>query len=342
LKTNGGQSRRFRVAAGAPRRAAVLVLVLAVMSALSLLALGLCHRARLELKMARIRSEQVRSHYLAIGGLQRALLAIRGDADEKIDHFGEAWRLATSAEQEGLLTVAGESPGEERGGGDDARVYYAVSDEEGLLNVNTGSPATWMILPGMDETIASAIPDWQDADESPMRGGAESSYYERLDEPYRAKNEPMALIWELALVKGVEWTALVGAGPGAAGLVDRFTVCGDGKINLNTASAEVLSTLPGIGPEGARALAEWRVGSDGRPFTADDRFFSAGGDVVQVPGLTERQAELLMEYGSVSTRHFRVYVEARVRPEGRPYRLSAGVRRNDGELRLIWVRPMSF
>lgn len=319
-----------------------MVLVLAVMSALSLLALGLCHRVRLELKVARMRSEQVRSHYLAIGGLERALLAIRGDTDDKIDHPGESWRLATSAEQEGLLTAAGESPDAGQAGGFNPRVYYEVSDEEARLNVNTGSPATWLVLPGMDETIASAILDWQDADESPIRSGAESSHYERLDESHRAKNKPIALIWELALVKGVEWKAFVGRGSGQSGLVDWFTASGDGKVNLNTAGAEVLSTLPGIGPEGARALAEWRMGLDGESFTADDRFLSTCEEVGQIPGLTERQAELLMEYGSVATGSFRVYVEARARPDGRPCRLSAGVRRDEGELRVIWVRPMSF
>ena len=50
------------------RRAAVLVLVLAVLSTLSLLALGLCHRARLELKMSRTQSDQLRAYYLAVGG----------------------------------------------------------------------------------------------------------------------------------------------------------------------------------------------------------------------------------------------------------------------------------
>jgi type II secretory pathway component PulK len=60
-----------------------------------------------------------------------------------------------------------------------------------------------MRLPGMTESIADAMLDWTDPDDSPRSFGAESEYYGTLDRPYAGRNGPPESIDELLLVRGV-------------------------------------------------------------------------------------------------------------------------------------------
>ena len=336
-------------------RGAVLLVVLIVFSALSLLAFGLCHRVRLELKITRMQSDELRSYHLALGGIRRAMAALRADEDREVDHFGEAWRLDTSATEEAFFQGQdGVRPGE-------YELSYATSDEEGRLNVNTSSPAGWATLPGLSEPVVYSILDWQDEDDHVGPGGAESPEYLQAPYGYRAKNGPITMVWELARVMHVDWFLFLGEdangnylldspeeddGPRRRpednadgtldlGILDYFTVYGDGKINLNTASEPVMAAIPGISAESARRLADYRVGADGQAFTADDRFFTSFSDLTQVQGLTDLDVELLSQHGTFRSSHFRIVSQALNREDARGIRLIGTVRRDGDGVRLV-------
>jgi competence protein ComEA len=82
-------------------------------------------------------------------------------------------------------------------------------------------------------------------------------------------------------------TAVVGAGGGAggAGAVD-----GAGPVNLNTADAAALDTLPGVGPATAAAIVEHRERIGG--FTSVDQ-------LLDVRGIGEAKLEQLRSLVSV-------------------------------------------
>ncbi len=89
----------------------------------------------------------------------------------------------------------------------------ADDSDAGAANANSSvlSPRErLMMLPGMDETVADAILDWLDADDSPRTNGAESSYYSSLPEPYLARNGPVSHLDELLMVQGVTPELLYG------------------------------------------------------------------------------------------------------------------------------------
>ena len=65
-------------------------------------------------------------------------------------------------------------------------------------------------FPGVDDSLADAILDWIDADDTPRDFGAESDYYLALPHPYRAANRPLASLSELLLVRGVTPDWLLG------------------------------------------------------------------------------------------------------------------------------------
>lgn len=336
------------------RRGAVLILVLIVFSSLSLLAFGMVHRFRLEWKMARMRGDELRAYYLAVGGINRALAALRRPADPGdggVVHYGQAWHLDTTAAAEGFFQSMGESWQAS------CTLAYAVSDEQGRLNLNRTSPAGWVKLPGVTRPMVNGILDWTDEDDSPQMEGAESDYYLRQAYPYRAKNAPIGMVRELSLIAHVGWqtangiavdasvdsggtasAAFTGYGAGGPGfgLADFFTVYGDGTVNLNTASPTVLAALlHDTSLQAAPALIAYRNGRDGQPFTADDRFFKSFDDLKEVNDLTELTRDSLQQYGSFTSGYFRICSQASVRQGGPVTRLIATVRRTQEGARVI-------
>lgn len=131
-------------------------------------------------------------------------------------------------------------------------------------------------LPGVTDEQANSIIDWRDSDGTTYgSNGAESSYYTGLNPPYRAKNGDLESIEELLLVKGFDVSTLYGSDTNRNGTIDGNETAGNDathglglapyittygvatqnaqqqgqassttfKINLNTASVEVLTAL---------------------------------------------------------------------------------------------------
>jgi general secretion pathway protein K len=140
-----------------------------------------------------------------------------------------------------------------------------IIDESGKIDINTVPD---ILLKGLitglgvkDEdadVIVDSIGDWRDADDFTRLHGAESDYYMSLPVPYKPKNADFESIEELLLVKGVTPELVYGKGD-KPGLQDFITVySGNGKINVNAASKEVLMSIPGMTPELAGSIIEFR------------------------------------------------------------------------------------
>lgn len=115
-----------------------------------------------------------------------------------------------------------------------------VEDPGSRVNLNrAGSEMLGAVL-GRPE-LAAALLDWRDPDDEPRAAGAERDWYETAgaDPP---RNGPLAAVEELAFIRGFDDSVL-------ARLEPLVTVEGDGHVNLNTAPAAVLRTLPGFGAE---------------------------------------------------------------------------------------------
>jgi len=105
-------------------------------------------------------------------------------------------------------------------------------------------------------TICGAMIDWVDANEnlascdpSPNASpssGAEDNFYQSIGLPYVRKNAPMDSLEELRLVRGIGddfWATFVDPEPGQPSKRLMTTWSQGGKININTAPAELLYTL---------------------------------------------------------------------------------------------------
>ncbi|MBK6781279.1 MAG: hypothetical protein IPG75_17365 [Gemmatimonadetes bacterium] len=76
-----------------------------------------------------------------------------------------------------------------------------------------------------------------------------------------------------AVVAGRPWPAVEALPAPLARWAAWLTVRGVGLVNLNAAPREVLATLPGVGPDGAAALAAFR--SPARPLRSIDEAIAA-------------------------------------------------------------------
>jgi general secretion pathway protein K len=178
--------------------------------------------------------DSIRCILLAEAGTGAARIALREDArDNQNDTLDEFWSRAA------LPITLG-----------DGEVLVTIEDEERKINLNRimlpngNAPDDQRLAVfqrlldtlGIDRTVADAVVDWLDNDENPRVGGAESSYYLGLPQPYKAKNDLFDTIGELRLVRGV--TAEV-----FEKLLPFVTVSSSGLVNINTAPKEVLMSL---------------------------------------------------------------------------------------------------
>jgi general secretion pathway protein K len=179
--------------------------------------------------------DSVKASLLGEGGVRAAALVLREDRkDNEFDTLDETWSRA--------------APPIELGNG---AILVTVEDEERKFDVNR------LVMPkgvgdddrrmavfrrllrnlALDESIADAVADWLDADDSPRSGGAESASYQGGGFPYKAKNDLFDTVEELRLVRGVTPEVF-------ARLRPFVTVhSADGKVNLNTAPRELLMAL---------------------------------------------------------------------------------------------------
>ena len=92
--------------------------------------------------------------------------------------------------------------------------------------------------------LVPAIMDWTDSDNDTIKltfvshqnTGAESAYYQKLDQPYKCANQKLKTTGELLMVKAITPQIY-------HRLRDYLTVYGDGRVNINSAPKLVIQSL---------------------------------------------------------------------------------------------------
>jgi type II secretory pathway component PulK len=307
-------------------KASVLVLVLIVVSAMTILATGLAWRTRIEIKLAYSNAQRTRAYHLALGGIERVKALLRQRELTPVN-ITRICQFTDTAKKEGLFSkLKGGNPGEGN------LLTYCLRDEQGYLNVNKSDSASWENIRGINKEHRACILDWIDADNDTNPGGAETDFYERLEPPYTAKNSQCITLKELLFVKTITPESYLGKslsqGFGAAGnkknqefqirfddgdnaadlgLVNIFTVCGNGRININTAPEILMAALPGLDIRAAESILTYRKGPDRQFGTDDDGCMADANGLETLKDLTELQIELLHQYCRFDSEYFRIF-----------------------------------
>jgi len=312
-------------------KGSILIIVLLVLSSMTIIAVGLAYRERIQIQLTKSQAERIKAYYLAIGGIQRlkALIASQKLTPERTAHI---CHFSSSAKNEKLFSQLKTKPTAQ------FQLSYALKDELSYLNINKSDPAGWENLKPLTKTQIASILDWLDSDNNLNPQGAETDFYNRQNPPYLCKNSPITTLRELLFVKSINENLEKYLGKNLADLalkktqgssnlqqlfvqntntpglrmLNIFTALANGKININTASANIISTLPGINNQAADYLSSHRTGPDGQIGTNDDRFVAEPNAIsaTAFPELTDLQIELLQQYCCCSSGYFRSYAYA--------------------------------
>ncbi|MDB4878544.1 MAG: ral secretion pathway protein [Gemmatimonadetes bacterium] len=213
-----------------------MLTMLWIMSVASVAAMTAALAGRNTVDAGRNRVELERAYWKATGCARRAQAAIDEEltASPSIEGVNAAWRtLQSSVPASTLLTgcdVALEAAG--------TRIDLNAATDEMITNL-----ATMLGYGAGAAEMAAALHDWIDPDDSLSAGGAEQAWYQQARR-LLPRNAPLADSRELSRVRGFEdfspFDSLVSVEPG--------------RVSLATASATVLTALPGITSELADAI----------------------------------------------------------------------------------------
>ena len=325
MRTRDMEKARARMRLSRDRRGSVLIAVLWSLFFLAALALAINVLITPQLGLAAKLRDRVMLRYLAKAGVARAIIEIRADETDAYDTFNDPWAYNEEAFKEIGLTDVGYFSLEHAlviGSDKKSERHYGLIDEERKININR-APAGVLVqffevvaeVSSQDALgMADAVVDWRDEDDEPLESGAESPYYEALENGYACKDAPFEVLEELMLVKGIT--------PKVFDKVkDRATVYGQGLVNVNTADALVLESL-GMSEELVEKIISFRNGDDGTKVTEDDNAFEDAGSFGSVLssalGLSPEEADELqaaIDSGMIGVRsdHFRGYSFGRFR-----------------------------
>lgn len=178
------------------------------------------------------------------------------------------------------------------------RYHTLLSTEEARLNLNTlltdqGLPVlervfqSWGVAVGDAQTIAATLLDWVDPDDLKRRpDSAEKLDYDFAGLKGLPLNRPFQSLDEVDLVPRMmeiselrpDWRSF-------------FTLRGSGRLDVNTASAEVLAAATGASLANAEQLVQRRNGLDEIPQTEDDLPMQSLEEALTLLGLAGADAQ---------------------------------------------------
>lgn len=291
-----------------------LLIVLWVLTILMVIVLSFSVMARTEIYSTLAFKAGIERKFIAEAGIERAITEL----------FYREFYKDQTVELEGReVWKADGTPYEAQIG--DGSYTVKILDESGKVDINTASELVLKNLlinagvkPEEADIIVDSIMDWKDGDDLHRLHGAESDYYMSLPNPYRAKDDNFDTIEELLLVKGMTAGILYGDGE-KKGIIDFLTVhSGAASININAAPREVLMALPGITPEYADSIIEYRKTKEIN-------------DLSEI-GLSGEGIELIMpEIDTQGTETFTIDAFGRKTGEKGVYAIRATVRLEGGE-----------
>ena len=318
-----------------PRQQAVaLVMVMLAVLALGVLAASFAFSMKVELRLAGNLAKEPDMEWLGRSGLElaRFVLAEKASIPEErgFDALSQMWAGGPLGTNEVLMGV---SLSDVRLG--EGIINVRIQDLERKFNVNVVDEPfldrTMQVMgvsPSASEIIVDSLLDWLDGNQEPRLHGADGEDYITTPNPpfppYMTKNGPIDHITELLLIRGIEPSLYYGLGwetsspllpngnptPETAGLRDIFTSIGGPRVNINTASAIVLSLLPGLNEILAREIVRFRQGEDQLDGTIDDMPFRNLDDLLRVPGMDPELMDHLRRFCITYSKTFEVVVES--------------------------------
>jgi len=272
-------------------RGSALVLTLLVIATLSGIAIAFADSSRTEVSLAAYYRDGFRARALARAGYETALWELYVDEDLEVDGPDETWSLFDGT------TLPLELD-------DGSTLKATITDESSKINVNmlfnesgeidtTRAEQVMRLLQilELEDFAYESLLDWLDKDDIKRMDGAESYHYMGLETPYECANGPFLTTDQIRLVQGFE----------TADILRFITIHSDGKINVNTAPAEVLQSLdPGMDESIVEDIIARRI----------EEPFKAVADVQEAAGMDGELFQRIQGFLSVKSSTFSITLDA--------------------------------
>jgi hypothetical protein len=199
-------------------RGVALIIVLFLSAILTLLMYTFLREMQVEYSLAVSCGREAQARQLAWSAVEKARVTlaaepspVAGPSAAWYDDPDEWYEVELG---EGVFSVVRMTPEA------DSRLKYGLADEASKLNLNTIPKEILLRLPLATEEICDSIVDWRDQDDTTQPAGAENTYYQSLQRPYRCKNAPFTTVEELLLVRGMTPEILYGEDWNQNGVLD--------------------------------------------------------------------------------------------------------------------------
>lgn len=267
----------------------VLISVLWITAMLTVITLGFGRRAAMDRRASAYALDQAEAMMMARGAVDRGIVEITNRGvmqmlmmyeNQGSTNLAEPWAHTKNLFEEGYFEKAEEYENDE--------VIYVITDEERYINVNTAPEKLLEGIESMSRTVVRKILARRDPATEENEG---STFFQAIE--------------ELRYLQGVDEDDWFGERD-KPGLKNLLTVWGSGKINLNTATPEVLSCIEDVRESELDAILAYRNGADGIPYTEDDQGFKNLSDVFEKTGVTIDPTSPLGEYCMFMSTSFRI------------------------------------
>ncbi len=257
------------------RKGTILIITLWSLFLLATFAVSLGNGVRQKIVLVGRLDERGKLHLIAEAGIKKAIVELRKESKGAYHSSEDSrWNDNPGAFKgiqlgDGTLDIFYDYIDDETG---ILEIRYGLIDEERKININKAGQTVLecllRIVLDFDEIeaqeLAASIIDWRDNDSelSIPLGSAEDRYYANLQYPYEAKDAEFEVLEELLLVKGMNRDIF-------EKIKGYITIYGNGKINVNTASKNVLLSL-GLNEDIVEGIISFR----------NDKFFDNTSSIV--------------------------------------------------------------
>jgi type II secretory pathway component PulK len=293
------------IKAASKKQGSVLILSLFVLFFLSIMALSLSYRMRLQIRLVKYYKDRMKSFYIAKGALALVLAKLQEDKDNnEYDYLNEDWLLYFQKEGEIRNLDFLDTEGIVRG-----NYNVFISDENSKININrVNSQILEALLSNFkgisNKKVAREIIAYK---KNKIQFNDFYSIYELLRLEGMDKevfwgedtNENGMLdIWEDDAARSLPLDDQDGQLD--LGIKDFISVYTQGKININTAPLVVLASMPAMDQALAMALIDAR---SKEPFTSLE-------DLRKISGMSDEVFLAVSNWATVKSDYFKIYIQA--------------------------------
>ncbi|PLX78744.1 MAG: hypothetical protein C0615_03365 [Desulfuromonas sp.] len=227
----------------------VLLIVLLVVTLLMTLLVEFSFSTLVDLRLAETFRDTVRAEQLAKGGIRVGRMILQDD-NNSYDGPNEDW--AQGIEQYPVADGTVSIRATDLGGRFD--LNRLVTPQGNIDPLFKDRYLALLDLLGADDPVVltDSLIDWLDPDDLSEPNGAEERYYRSLETPYNCNNRALSSLEELVLIRGYNRKLISLLRP-------HVTVFGSAKVNVNSASSELLQALvPQMDAVAAETIIEAR------------------------------------------------------------------------------------